>query len=175
MGNDVQETAQGANREESLPMGTVEAPIQEQTRSDDVVVAAESRARGIFVRMLAAAARAAFMAILAWALPGLGHLVQRCWIRAAVFFVAVGGLAIGGYLMRGHVFEPHSPDPFGTLGFLADASSGVFYLLSRLFESAGPNVSRAIGDYGTRFIAAAGIVNVLGVCDAYEIARRRRL
>ncbi len=101
-------------------------------------------------------------------------MILRRWQRAIAFFVAVGGLTVTGYLMRGNVFRPHSQDPFGTLGFLADACTGVFYLLSRVFEAAGPNVSRSIGDYGTRFIAAAGIVNVLGVCDAYEIARGRR-
>lgn len=114
------------------------------------------------------------IAIIAWFIPGLGHLLVRRWGRALAFFVAVGGLAISGYFMRGNVFPPHSDDPFGTLGFIADACSGVFYLLSRVVEAAGPNVSRAIGDYGTRFIAAAGIVNVLAVFDAYEIALGRR-
>ena len=94
--------------------------------------------------------------------------------RSRVFCLRWAGLAITGYLMRGDVFPPHSDDPFGTVGFLADAASGVFYLLARVFEAAGPEIGRAAGDYGTRFIAAAGIVNVLGAFDAYEIARGRR-
>jgi len=94
--------------------------------------------------------------------------------RAILFFFSVGGLAIAGYVLRGNVFPLHSNDPFGTLGFLADAGSGVFYLLSRVFEAAGPDVSRAAGDYGTRFIAAAGVVNILSAFDAYEIASGRR-
>ena len=114
------------------------------------------------------------IAIVAWFVPGLGHLLMRRWPRALIFFFAVGGLAVSGYWMRGNVFAPHSPDLFGRLGFVADACSGVFYLLSRVFEASGPNVARAIGDYGTRFIAAAGVVNLLAVCDAYEIAAGRR-
>jgi hypothetical protein len=114
------------------------------------------------------------IAIIAWLVPGLGHLLLRRWGRGLAFFVAVGGLAMTGYLMRGNVFPPHSQGPFGTLGFIADACSGAFYLLARVVEASGPNVSRAVGDYGTRFIAAAGIVNVLGICDAYEIAAGRR-
>jgi hypothetical protein len=114
------------------------------------------------------------IAIVAWLVPGLGHLLLRRWGRALAFFVAVGGLVMTGYLMRGNVFPLHSQDPFGTLGVIADACSGVFYLLARVVEASGPNVSRAVGDYGTRFIAAAGIVNVLGVCDAYEVAAGRR-
>ncbi|HXW55255.1 MAG TPA: DUF6677 family protein [Candidatus Cybelea sp.] len=165
-----------ASRGETLPMGTVEAPVREGPPSNDLVAtASEGRSRTATpVTRLGRAAFAAFIVILAWAVPGLGHLLERRLIRAAVFFAAVGGLAVSGCLMRGNVFAAHSPDPFGTLGFLADAGSGLFYWLSRFFESAGPDVSRAMGDYGTRFIAAAGIVNALGICDAYEIARRRR-
>ncbi len=117
---------------------------------------------------------AALVAVAAWAVPGLGHLITRRWIRGLVFFACAGGLAVAGFLLRGNVFPPHSTDPFGSLGFLADASSGVFYYLARFFETAGPDVSRAAGDYGTRLIAAAGIVNLLGVFDAYEIAMGRR-
>lgn len=117
---------------------------------------------------------APFVSVAAWIVPGLGHLVLGRWGRALIFFLTVGGLAITGYLLRGNVFPPHVGEPFGTLGFLADAGSGVFYFLSHFFESAGPNVSRAAGDYGTRFIAAAGIVNLLSVFDAYEIALGRR-
>jgi hypothetical protein len=113
-------------------------------------------------------------AIFAWAVPGLGHLMLHRPARAILFFFSVGGLAIAGYVLRGNVFPPHSNDPFGTLGFLADAGSGIFYLLSRVFEAAGPDVSRAAGDYGTRFIAAAGVVNMLSAFDAYEIASGRR-
>jgi hypothetical protein len=110
----------------------------------------------------------------AWIVPGMGHFLMRRWGRALVFFLAVGGLAITGYLLRGNVFPAHSSDLFERLGFLADAGSGVFYFLSHFFEAAGSDVSRAAGDYGTRFIAAAGVVNFIAVCDAYEIASGRR-
>jgi hypothetical protein len=114
------------------------------------------------------------VAILAWALPGLGHLVLGRWRRALTFLVSVGGLAVVGYLLRGNVFPEHATDAFGRLGFFADAGTGVFYCLARFVERSGPDVSRALGDEGTRFIAAAGIVNLLSAFDAYEIAAGRR-
>jgi hypothetical protein len=114
------------------------------------------------------------MAIAAWVLPGLGHLLLRRWGRAIFLFLAVGGLALAGYAMRGELFGRHSSDPFGALGFVADACSGVFYFLPRLLDWPGPDVSRAAGDYGTRFIAAAGVVNLLGIVDAYRIAGGRK-
>ena len=107
-------------------------------------------------------------------MPGLGHLLLRRWGRALIFFVAVGGLAVVGYGMRGEVFTRRSSDPFGALGFFADISAGIFYFFPRFLETAGPDISRAAGDYGTRFVAAAGLVNLLGVLDAYGIACGRR-
>ena len=98
----------------------------------------------------------------------------RRWGRALAFLISVGGLAISGYLMRGNVFPPHPSDAFEMMGFLADAGSGMFYFLSHILEAGGPNVAHASGDYGTRFIATAGIVNLLAVMDAFEIASRRR-
>lgn len=110
----------------------------------------------------------------AWLMPGAGHFLLGRWIRGFGILVAVAGLALTGCAMRGNVFAYRPGDAFGMLGFLADAGSGVFYELARILERSGPDVSRAAGDYGTRFIAAAGIVNVLAMFDAYEIASRRR-
>jgi hypothetical protein len=118
--------------------------------------------------------RAALFAIAAWIIPGLGHLLLRRGGRALAFLVAVAGLALTGYHLRGNVFAYRPGDAFAILGFIADAGAGIFYYLSHFLESAGPDVSRAAGDYGTRFIASAGLVNLLGVIDAYEIASGRR-
>jgi hypothetical protein len=117
---------------------------------------------------------APIIGVVAWFVPGAGHLLLRRRIKAAAFFVVVAGLALAGYAMRGDAFAPGSDGPFGTLGFIADAGSGIFYFMSRIFESAGGDLTRAAGDYGTRLLAAAGIVNILGIFDACETAARRR-
>lgn len=119
-------------------------------------------------------ALALLVALAAWTVPGLGHLLLGRWGRAILIFLAASGLAVAGCGLRGEVFTPGSSDPFGVLGFAADACSGVFYFLPRLLEATGPDISRAAGDYGTRFLAAAGVVNLLGVLDAYAIALGRR-
>lgn len=113
---------------------------------------------------------AIFVAVAGWAVPGAGHLILRRWGRAVIGFGAVALLAIAGIKMRGNVFPYHGADPFDVLGFIADAGSGVFYLLSKTVQAAGPDVSHAAGDYGTRMIAAAGILNFLLLIDASEIA-----
>jgi hypothetical protein len=122
----------------------------------------------------AIAATALLVAVCGWVVPGLGHLLLRRWGRAIFVLLAVGALAWIGFAMRGELFARNSGDPFGALGFLADACAGAFYFLPRVIHWAGPDVSRAAGDYGTRFLAAAGVVNLLAVLDAYGIAMGRK-
>ena len=164
---------QGAHQQDSGNPAGSEIPA-EQSPLGHAPGESTIAARHSFAASAGRSALALFAAIAAWLVPGLGHLLLGRWGRALVFFAAVGGLVVTGYLLRGNVFPPHSGDPFGTLGFLADAGTGVFYYFSRMFEAAGPDVSRAAGDYGTRFIAAAGVVNMLAMLDVIEIATGRR-
>jgi hypothetical protein len=113
-------------------------------------------------------------ALAAWIVPGLGHLILRRWGKALIFFFTVGALAATGLALRGHIFAPTRSDPFEMLGFLADAGAGVFFFLGRIIDNGGPDVSRAAGDYGTRFFATAGVLNLLCVLDAIEVARGHR-
>ena len=117
---------------------------------------------------------AVVVVVAAWAVPGMGHLLLRRWGRAVVFFLTVGVLAVLGIVLRGHIFESGTGDPFETLGFLADLGTGVFYWVARTVENGGPDISRAAGDYGTRFFATGGVLNLLCVLDAYEIARGKK-
>jgi hypothetical protein len=144
--------------------GAVEpaSPGQSATGDESVSVGAGSHSRGItFI-------------LAAWIAPGLGHLLQRSWLKAAAFFVSVAGLAGAGYAMHGAVFAPGADAPLGTLGFLADVGCGGVYVLARFFGSAGADLSHAAGDYGSRLFAAAGIVNVLAMIDAFETAAGRK-
>jgi hypothetical protein len=119
--------------------------------------------------------RTFFIAVSGWVVPGSAHLFQGRFGRALVAFLAVGAMACVGMKMRGTVFPPHGDDVFGVLGFLADAGSGMFYFFAHTFEKAGPDVSRAAGDYGTRLVATAGVLNLLFVLDAMEISRRQKI
>jgi len=109
-----------------------------------------------------------------WLVPGLGHALQKMWGRAIVFFITVGALVLIGAGMRGNVFNSDGGDAFASLGYLADLGTGSFYLLAKQVEPNGADVSRAGGDYGTRFLAAAGVLNLLSALHAYEAARGRK-
>jgi len=109
-----------------------------------------------------------------WLLPGLGHALQKMWGRAAACFLAVGLLVLLGAGMRGNVFTSNGNDAFDTLGYIADLGTGSFYFLAKAYEPNGSDVSHAGGDYGTRFLAAAGVLNLLAALHAYEAARGRK-
>ncbi len=112
--------------------------------------------------------------VASWILPGLGHAVQKMWGRAVACFLTVGLLVIIGAGMRGNLFAADGGDAFATLGYVADLGTGTFYLLAKALEIRGPDVSRADGDYGTRFLAAAGVLNLLAALHAFEAARGRK-
>jgi hypothetical protein len=114
------------------------------------------------------------VAVAGWLVPGLGHLLLRRWGKAVVYFLAVGSLAVAGLLMRGNVFQSNGADAFEMLGYIADVGSGLFYFFAQRIDTAGPDVSRAAGDYGTRLIATAGVLNMLCVLEAFELGLRRR-
>jgi hypothetical protein len=121
--------------------------------------------REVFALVIAAAG---------WIVPGLGHALLKMWGRAVACFLTAGLLVLFGAGMRGNIFTSDGNDAFDTLGYLADLGAGSFYFVAKSLETSGPDVSRAEGDYGTRFLAAAGVLNLLAALHAYEAARGRK-
>jgi hypothetical protein len=111
------------------------------------------------------------IAMAGWLIPGLGHAVLKMWGRAAACFLTVAALVVVGAGMRGNIFSTGGTDAFDRLGYLADLGTGCFYFIARSLEHLGADVSHANGDYGTRFLATAGILNLLAALHAFEAAR----
>jgi hypothetical protein len=118
--------------------------------------------------------RAVALGVIGWLIPGLGHALQKMWGRALIVFSTVGILVWAGASMRGNVFTSRGSDAFDLLGYIADLGTGVFYFAARAIERTGSDVSHASGDYGTRFLATAGVLNLLAALHAYEAARGRK-
>lgn len=119
-------------------------------------------------------ARAIAIGVAGWLLPGLGHALQKMWGRAVGCFLTVGLLVLIGVGMRGNIFTSEGGDAFGMLGYFADLGTGSFYFAARSLETEGSDIAHADGDYGTRFLAAAGVLNLLAALHAYEAARGRK-
>ncbi len=91
--------------------------------------------------------------------------------KLLAFLIGVAAWAVPGL---GNLFTSRGEDAFAALGYFADLGSGSFYWFARLAETAGPDTSHSAGDYGTRFLATAGVLNLLAALHAYEAARGRK-
>ena len=114
------------------------------------------------------------VALAGWLVPGLGHALMKMWGRAVICFLTVGLLVWVGAGMRGNLFTSRGNDAFDSLGYIADLGTGSFYWVARSLESNGPDVSHADVDYGTRFLATAGVFNLLAALHASDASRGRK-
>jgi hypothetical protein len=83
-----------------------------------------------------------------------------------------------GIMMRGPLFQPQSGDLLTIViyygGFLSHLATGVLYMITAALGYSQPDVAGHVHDYGTKFLVAAGLLNVLAMVDAYEIATRKK-
>jgi hypothetical protein len=152
------------------PEATAEVPAVAGGHSGPTTEAAAVAAHPKPLSEIAALA----IGVAGWLVPGLGHTILKMWGRAVACFLTVGFLVFLGAEMRGNVFTSGGNDAFDSLGYVADMGTGCFYFLARSLEDHGSDVSHADGDYGTRFLATAGVLNLLAALHAYEAARGRK-
>jgi hypothetical protein len=111
---------------------------------------------------------------LAWFVPGGGHFLLKRYGRAGLLLASVVLMFLFGLMMRGQFLKPQSGDLLTILiyygGFLCNLLSGIPYLLATWLGYSQPDLAGAVHDYGTKFLVTAGLLNVLAMVDAYEIA-----
>ena len=115
---------------------------------------------------------------LSWLVPGGGHLLLKRTGRGLLLMAAITSMFVCGLMMRGAMFQPQSGDFLTTLintgGFIGDLASGILYLLSQWLGYAQVDLAGADHDYGTKFLVTAGLLNILAMVDAFDIAARRK-
>jgi Family of unknown function (DUF6677) len=118
-------------------------------------------------------ANAYLAAILAWALPGAGHAYLRRWRRALAFMLLVlASLAIG-CLLEGHLSWTFHGAPLDVLATFGGLGSGAPSILLHLRGYTG-TIEAPDYEYGTVFILTAGLMNMLLILDAWDIASGRK-
>jgi hypothetical protein len=108
--------------------------------------------------------------IAGWLIPGLGHFIQRRYIRGLLLMLAVFIMFFAGLGMQGKVYGFNTGDLLDILGFIGDLGSGLLYFLARSMDWGAGNIHRAVADYGTKYIVVAGLLNVIAAVDAHHIA-----
>jgi len=115
---------------------------------------------------------------LAWLIPGGGHFLLRRTTRGALVFVSVVVMFLLGLMMRGAFFTPQAGDTLTMIiyygGFLAHLASGALYFLAVALGYNQPDVAGHVYDYGAKFLVGAGLLNILAMVDAWEIATGKK-
>jgi hypothetical protein len=115
---------------------------------------------------------------LGWLVPGGGHFLLKRPGRAVLLLVSITLMYLCGLMMRGAMFQPQSGDLLTILintgGFIGDLASGILYLLTVWLGYNQPDVAGMVHDYGTKFLVTAGLLNILAMVDAFEIAAGRK-
>lgn len=94
--------------------------------------------------------------------------------RAVVLFLAIVGMFVFGLAMQGQFFGTGSASYLHTLGYFAELAIGVPMPAATFFGYAGGKIFSVCSDYGTAYLVSAGMLNVLAILDAYDIALGRK-
>jgi hypothetical protein len=140
--------------------------------------------------------RPALACLLAWAVPGAGHLYLRRPLKAALFFCLVLASFFLGLWLHGRAYAVDREQPLlSALATFANVATGPLDLLARgstfqapvyrIPELGHPQHGALMGrvrqrvleptyEYGTTFLLTAGLMNLLLILDAFDIAIGRK-
>lgn len=79
-----------------------------------------------------------------------------------------------GIAMQGEFFTTSSGSYLQTLGYWGELCVGMAMPAARFFGYAGGNPLFVSADFGTAYLVAAGMLNMLSILDTYDIAVGRK-
>jgi hypothetical protein len=113
--------------------------------------------------------------VLAWLVPGLGHLYLGWRRRALLYFAVIVFMFAFGLALEGSLSQPKPGSILAWLATFADLGNGALYGLARMTGFGAGRVASGTHEYGNTFHWSAGVLNMLLVLDAYDIAQGRKV
>lgn len=112
--------------------------------------------------------------ILAYAVPGAGHVYLGYRRRAAAFFAIVFLMFVIGLSIDGNLYALERGQPIlRLLASLGSMGAGILYFIARAMGPYG-DITSITYEYGTTFTLTAGLMNLLLVLDCFDIAEGRK-
>jgi hypothetical protein len=111
-------------------------------------------------------------------LPGLSHFLLGKKKKALGFFFTVSLMFVLGILLSGGLFTIKSPNWLYKLAGIGELGMGAPYficLLSGINSIVPETVTSVMFGYGSTFLIAAGLMNMLLMMDAFDIAAGRKV
>jgi Family of unknown function (DUF6677) len=112
--------------------------------------------------------------LLAWFVPGAGHLWAGQRAKGFAFLLVLPVMFAVGLALHGRLFPLELGQPLVALAALADLGVGVPYLIARALGQGAGDVVAVTYEYGNTFVIVAGLLNLLVVCDAWDLASGKK-
>ena len=114
------------------------------------------------------------LCLASWAIPGAGHLWQGRRQKGFVFLIALPLMFALGLALRGRLFPFDLSEPLVGLAAFADLGIGIPYFIASVLGFGIGDVRAVTYEYGNAFLIVAGLMNLLVVIDAYDVALGRK-
>ena len=114
------------------------------------------------------------LCLAAWAVPGAGHLWQGRRTKGLIFLVALPLMFAIGLAISGRLFPFDLSEPLVGLAAIADVGIGIPYFVANALGLGLGDVREVTYEYGNAFLIVSGLLNMLVVIDAYDIALGRK-
>ena len=112
--------------------------------------------------------------LLGWFVPGLGHVHLKKYWKGGIFFACIICMTALGLFMGGKIYSFQTENPLTILAFFSDIGNGLIFILSKIFSFGQGNLKNATFEFGTAYIAGAGLLNYLIALDAFDIASGKK-
>lgn len=117
----------------------------------------------------------AMAAVAGWLVPGAGHFVAGQSSKALIFFLVLTFMDLVGLWLGGRLFPLQWSEPLVFLSALAEWSLGLPRLVALIGGFGEGDVVAATYEYGNTFLIVSGLLNVLVILDACDLAAGRKL
>ena len=114
------------------------------------------------------------LCLAAWAVPGAGHLWLKRPSKGLVFLVVLPLMFIIGLALEGRLFPFDFSEPLVGLAAVASWGIGLVGIFARTLGYGAGEVREVTYEYGNAFLIVAGLLNLLVVLDAFDIAMGRK-
>ena len=114
------------------------------------------------------------LCIAAWAVPGAGHLWLGRHSKGVLFLIALPVMFLVGLALGGRLFHIEFAEPLVGLAAVADLGIGALYVVASALGYGAGDVRAVTYEYGNAFLIVAGLLNLLVVIDARDIALGRK-
>lgn len=147
----------------SSPPAAVTATSEQGVESIECVPAAGTARRSSLRWTLPAC-------LLAWLVPGSGHLLVGRPGRALLFGPLIVALFLGGLALDGKVYRPVAGDSLSYVAALGASGVGGIYIAAHALGLGEGGLSAPYHEYGSTFTLVAGLLNLLVILDAFDCA-----